>query len=36
LSPIGSALMGKRVGEKVIAEVPIGKMEFEILNIRVK
>ena len=36
LSPIGSALMGKRVGDKVIAEVPIGKMELEILNIRVK
>jgi transcription elongation factor GreA len=36
LSPIGSALMSKRVGDKVIAEVPIGKMEFEILNIRVK
>ena len=36
LSPIGSALMGKKVGEKVIAEVPIGKMEFEVLGIRVK
>jgi transcription elongation factor GreA len=36
LSPIGNALMGKRVGEKVIAEVPIGKMELEILEIRVK
>ena len=36
LSPIGSALMGKRIGEKVIAEVPIGKMELESLNIRVK
>ena len=36
LSPIGSALMSKRVGDKVIAEVPIGKMELEILNIRVK
>ena len=36
LSPIGSALMGKRVGDKTIAEVPIGKMEFEILEIRVK
>jgi len=36
LSPIGSALMTKRVGDKVIAEVPIGKMELEILNIRVK
>jgi transcription elongation factor GreA len=36
LSPIGSALMGNRVGDKVIAEVPIGKMELEILEIRVK
>ena len=36
LSPIGAALMGKRVGDKVIAEVPIGKMELEILEIRVK
>lgn len=36
LSPIGNALMGKRVGDKVIAEVPIGKMELEILEIRVK
>ena len=36
LSPIGSALMGKKVGDKTIAEVPIGKMEFEILEIRVK
>ena len=36
LSPIGSALMTKRVGDKVIAEVPIGKMELEILNIRFK
>jgi transcription elongation factor GreA len=36
LSPIGSALMSKRVGDKVIAEVPIGKMELEILDIRVK
>ena len=35
-SPIGSALMGKKVGDKVIAEVPIGKMELEILDIRVK
>ena len=36
LSPIGAALMGKRVGDKVSAEVPVGKMELEILNIRVK
>ena len=35
-SPIGSALMGKRVGEKTIAEVPIGKMELGVLEIRVK
>jgi transcription elongation factor GreA len=36
LSPIGSALMNKKVGDKVIAEVPIGKMELEIIEIRVK
>ena len=36
MSPIGSSLMGKRVGDKVIAEVPIGKMELEVLEIRVK
>jgi transcription elongation factor GreA len=36
LSPIGSALMGKKVGEKVIAQVPIGKMELEIIDINIK
>jgi len=35
-SPIGSSLMNKRVGDRVVAEVPVGKMELEILEIRVK
>ena len=34
LSPFGKALMGKKVGDKVKFEVPAGKMELEILNIR--
>lgn len=33
-SPIGKALMNKRVGEKVDVSVPAGKLEFELLNIR--
>jgi len=36
LSPFGKALMGKKIGDKVTFEVPAGKMELEILNIRVK
>jgi transcription elongation factor GreA len=32
-SPIGSGLMGKRVGEKVEITVPRGKLKFEILAI---
>jgi transcription elongation factor GreA len=36
LSPFGKALMGKKIGEKVTFEVPAGKMELEILNIRVR
>ena len=32
-SPIGSALMGKRVGETVEVEGPAGPINFEILNI---
>ena len=32
-SPIGKALMNKRVGEKVDVSVPAGKLEFELLNI---
>lgn len=33
-SPIGKALMNKRVGDKVDVSVPAGKLEFELLNIR--
>ena len=33
-SPIGKALMGKAIGEKVSVDVPAGNMELEILNIR--
>lgn len=33
-SPIGKALMNKRVGDKVDVIVPAGKLEFELLNIR--
>lgn len=32
-SPIGKGLLGKKVGEKAEVEAPVGKMEFEILNI---
>jgi transcription elongation factor GreA len=32
-SPIGMGLMGKKVGEKAQVEAPVGKMEFEVLNI---
>lgn len=33
-SPIGKSLMGKKVGQKVEVNVPAGKLEFELLNIR--
>ncbi len=32
-SPIGAALLGKRVGDKVEVPVPKGKLKFEILSI---
>lgn len=32
-SPIGKALLGRTVGEKVKAQTPAGEIEFEILNI---
>ncbi|MEZ6133972.1 MAG: transcription elongation factor GreA [Pirellulaceae bacterium] len=32
-SPIGSALMSKKVGDKVEVDVPKGKLKFEILKI---
>ena len=34
-SPIGKALLGKAVGDKVQAHTPGGEMEFEILNISI-
>jgi transcription elongation factor GreA len=33
-SPIGMALIGKKVGEIVDVQVPSGLMKLEILNIR--
>ena len=32
-SPIGKGLLGKKVGEKAEVEAPVGKMEFEVLDI---
>lgn len=32
-SPIGAALMGKKVGETVTVKVPAGNLELEIINI---
>ena len=32
-SPIGSALLGKKVGDKIEVPVPKGKLKFEILSI---
>lgn len=32
-SPIGQGLMGKKVGETAFVQAPVGKMEFEILDI---
>ena len=32
-SPVGKALLGKRVGSKVEVQVPAGKIEYEILEI---
>lgn len=33
-SPIGECLIGKKVGEKCIAELPAGPMEYKILKIQ--
>ena len=33
-SPIGSALLGKRVGEKAVAATPNGTLEFKIIEIK--
>lgn len=35
-SPIGSALLGKKVGDKVEIDVPKGKLKFEIAGIEYK
>ena len=32
-SPVGSALLGHKIGEVVIVEAPMGKLEYEIQNI---
>jgi transcription elongation factor GreA len=32
-SPIGKGLLGKKVGDSAVIEVPSGKMEFEIMEI---
>ena len=32
-SPIGKALIGKKPGDHIIVQVPVGKREFEILSI---
>jgi len=34
-SPIGKALLGKKIGEKAIAQTPAGAMEFEVLSISI-
>ncbi len=33
-SPIGKALLGKRIGDTVVAQTPAGPLEFKILEIR--
>jgi transcription elongation factor GreA len=33
-SPVGKALIGKKKGEKVTVEVPAGKLNYEIIDIR--
>ena len=32
-SPVGTALLGHKVGEIVVVEAPMGKLEYEVLNI---
>jgi transcription elongation factor GreA len=34
-SPVGKALMGKRIGEKVEVTAPMGAIQYEILDIKV-
>ena len=33
MSPIGHALMGKRKGDKVLVEVPMGELHFTVTNV---
>ena len=33
VSPIGKAMLGKKVGDRIEVDVPIGKMKYEILEI---
>ena len=32
-SPVGTALLGHKIGEVVVVEAPMGKLEYEVLNI---
>jgi transcription elongation factor GreA len=34
LSPIGKALIGNKVGDKVNINIPAGLLELEIINVR--
>ena len=34
LSPVGRALIGKRVGDEVVVEAPRGRIEYEIMAVR--
>lgn len=34
-SPIGKGLLGKRVGERAVINIPSGKVEFEVLGISI-
>jgi transcription elongation factor GreA len=36
MSPIGSALMGNKVGDMFIVDIPAGKLHLEVIDIRVK
>jgi transcription elongation factor GreA len=33
-SPIGKAIIGKKVGEKFIVKAPVGDREFKVLEIK--
>ncbi len=32
-SPVGTALLGHKIGEIVVVEAPMGKLEYEVMNI---